>query len=441
MPNFIGACLPRKAYDNPNAHPTYPKDEHKGDCIVITAHIPQCIEIKPHIPRCIEIIGIAGSCDSEPVGPILKLLFLDDIKEDTFELCTYRVVISNSSMFSGGVLHIYCGAYQGSTELLTTDTFNWTLPSHNPNEDTADIKAWYEYEDGSKSEVTTFRLFVKEEIGLVYITKTTNSYKNYFSWVEGHYILEYGDGAVEVISNRGRGKHEYIENRRYRYVIRYREDSKLELHEALRFLHKFVQFGNCEFEVLYKTFNQVDLSNSDLNSVRPPYLLKTQHLEHFFEKAIGVKSNCIDGWDVEHIKGWSSCFQESDIKDASNILTKIPSGSNCSSMFLNCTSLTAVGDVCNVTNAYQMFNACTSLNQDFSSWDVSSVLIMKKMFAACTSLNQDFSSWDVSSVTRHSLFVTTEVPIYGMDASCQGSEECSEANPPPCCFDMLPHWN
>lgn len=81
-------------------------------------------------------------------------------------------------------------------------------------------------------------------------------------------------------------------------------------------------------------------------------------------------------------------------------------GSNCSSMFEGCTSLTNPDfsnfNTTSVTNMSYMFAGCSKFNGNVSSWNTSSVTNMTSMFLGCTLFNQDITSWNVSVVTNMS---------------------------------------
>ena len=66
----------------------------------------------------------------------------------------------------------------------------------------------------------------------------------------------------------------------------------------------------------------------------------------------------------------------------------------------------------NVSNMYEMFNACKGLTSlDLSGWNTSNVSNMYKMFNFCTGLTSlDLSGWDTSNVTNMS----------GMFTDCSG---------------------
>ena len=123
-------CLPRN--DNPNTPATsYPTDEHKGDCIVISSNIVQCISITANIPPCIDIIGIQGTCE-ECNLPLPQVSF--NVQEEHYEGETYACTITNASEFpSGGTFYIFSGAYQGDLDLTGFDTFNWNMPNPRDN--------------------------------------------------------------------------------------------------------------------------------------------------------------------------------------------------------------------------------------------------------------------------------------------------------------------
>jgi surface protein len=55
-------------------------------------------------------------------------------------------------------------------------------------------------------------------------------------------------------------------------------------------------------------------------------------------------------------------------------------------------------DVSNITHMSNMFNLCTTFNQDISGWNVENVIYMDFMFSGCTNFNQPLN-WNVSSVT------------------------------------------
>ncbi|MCB0495214.1 MAG: BspA family leucine-rich repeat surface protein [Cyclobacteriaceae bacterium] len=70
--------------------------------------------------------------------------------------------------------------------------------------------------------------------------------------------------------------------------------------------------------------------------------------------------------------------------------------------FYGCSNLnvtdTEAPDLTNVIDLSGMFNACTTLNADFSVWDVTTINNMSRMFQDATSFNGDISTWDVSNV-------------------------------------------
>merc|ERR1712238_357171 len=64
-------------------------------------------------------------------------------------------------------------------------------------------------------------------------------------------------------------------------------------------------------------------------------------------------------------------------------------------------------DTSEVTNMDEFLEG-SNINADLSSWDVSSVTIMKDMFYSALAFNNDISGWDVSSITNmRSLFKLT----------------------------------
>ncbi len=72
--------------------------------------------------------------------------------------------------------------------------------------------------------------------------------------------------------------------------------------------------------------------------------------------------------------------------------------------FAGCSNLTIQAsdapNLFNVTNMEEMFVGAALINQDLSTWDVSSIKNMVQMFYEATSFNQDLSDWDVSGVTN-----------------------------------------
>ncbi|TDX86754.1 putative secreted protein (Por secretion system target) [Epilithonimonas xixisoli] len=78
---------------------------------------------------------------------------------------------------------------------------------------------------------------------------------------------------------------------------------------------------------------------------------------------------------------------------------------NMYQMFANCISLNGPANinswnVGNVTNMENMFLYVQSFNQNIGNWDVSKVTNMSQMFALANSFNQPIGSWDVSKVTN-----------------------------------------
>ncbi|MCJ8312083.1 MAG: BspA family leucine-rich repeat surface protein [Pseudomonadales bacterium] len=100
-------------------------------------------------------------------------------------------------------------------------------------------------------------------------------------------------------------------------------------------------------------------------------------------------------------------YKHSDIADAKKLLSIEQWGDNrwqsMNSAFYGCENLqlnaTDVPDFSLVQSMRFMFEDASSINQDISSWDVSSVTNMDWMFSGADSFNQNISSWDVSNVT------------------------------------------
>ena len=56
-------------------------------------------------------------------------------------------------------------------------------------------------------------------------------------------------------------------------------------------------------------------------------------------------------------------------------------------------------NVSNVTNMFQMFEACSQFNQPINTWNVSNVTDMNRLFNGCSAFNQPIGSWNTSKVT------------------------------------------
>jgi surface protein len=72
---------------------------------------------------------------------------------------------------------------------------------------------------------------------------------------------------------------------------------------------------------------------------------------------------------------------------------------SCTNLVINASD---VPNLTNVTDMSLMFNGATSLNQDISNWNVSTIKKMGSMFGGASSFNQNLNSWDVRNVTTMS---------------------------------------
>jgi len=86
--------------------------------------------------------------------------------------------------------------------------------------------------------------------------------------------------------------------------------------------------------------------------------------------------------------------------------------------FRNATNLTSVPSSIPSSVQYtnEMFQGCTSFNQDINGWNVSNVVDMSFMFDNASSFNGDISSWDTSSVTTME-YMFTNNPVFNQDIS------------------------
>ena len=70
--------------------------------------------------------------------------------------------------------------------------------------------------------------------------------------------------------------------------------------------------------------------------------------------------------------------------------------------FIDCINLVInaidAPDLSNATRLIGMFRGASSVNSDFSNWDVSTITIMTSMFNGASNFNGDISNWDVSNV-------------------------------------------
>lgn len=77
----------------------------------------------------------------------------------------------------------------------------------------------------------------------------------------------------------------------------------------------------------------------------------------------------------------------------------------CSNMVITATDAPNIAPSSNMTDT---FRDCTSLtNEDFSSWDVSTINIFSNVFRTCANFNGNVDSWDVSSASTLSGFFQT----------------------------------
>lgn len=92
--------------------------------------------------------------------------------------------------------------------------------------------------------------------------------------------------------------------------------------------------------------------------------------------------------------------------------------SQCSNLRIKATD---APNLTGVTSLHQMFQSASSMNDDLSSWDVSTITDMSEVFSLASAFNQDLSSWDVSNVTNMtSLFSNTasfNQPLNAWDVS------------------------
>ena len=79
----------------------------------------------------------------------------------------------------------------------------------------------------------------------------------------------------------------------------------------------------------------------------------------------------------------------------------------------------AVIDTSNVTNMYNMFSGCASLQSiDVSNWNTSNVTSMLDMFENCTSLQSiDVSNWNTSNVTNMNYMFSGCTSLQSIDVS------------------------
>jgi len=149
-------------------------------------------------------------------------------------------------------------------------------------------------------------------------------------------------------------------------------------------------------------------------------------------KFAGVKNTSTSGVKIVDIKNWGdwqelqwkrcregfrSCvnlttFSASDAPYLGNI-----DSFGLRNMFLNCTSLNAdfsKWDVSSVGDFDGFLNGCTVFNNpSLNNWDMSSATRLNYMFSNARAFNQDLSAWDVSNVITMTYMFTTALAFNG----------------------------
>ena len=115
------------------------------------------------------------------------------------------------------------------------------------------------------------------------------------------------------------------------------------------------------------------------------------------------------GLNLGNNGGYFASCNNLTLTNVSDVLN-LEGTTNLDVMFILCTSLTTVNnmnswDVSNVTTMSNIFNSCTSFNQDIGGWNVSGVTDMVGVFNGASSFNQNIGNWNVgNAVTMNGTF-------------------------------------
>jgi surface protein len=191
-----------------------------------------------------------------------------------------------------------------------------------------------------------------------------------------NFVVEWGDGTSETITDGTQGLHTYAAAGRYNVSIvgtlvgwRFNNGGdRLKLLDVL-------QWGTMRLGNNGRYF--YGASNLMISAIDAPDLTGTTNFEWMFYRAT-VFNSPIGHWDVSSVTNMQYMFSLASLFNQ-------PIGG---------------WDVSSVTNTGYMFYYASSFNQPIREWDVSSVTSMQYMFADAPSFDQPIGEWDMSSVTN-----------------------------------------
>jgi len=159
------------------------------------------------------------------------------------------------------------------------------------------------------------------------------------------------------------------------------------------------------------TFPRIHLGSSiPFAQVNKDKLLKIEQwgsidwksMEEAFNGASNMTIQATDAPDLGEVTSMKGMFSSATSMNQDISHWNVSTITDMGSMFSRATAFNQ--DLSNwntgaVTNMWGMFSSATNFNGDIRAWDVSSVESMRTMFAGATTFNQDLNNWVTSSLT------------------------------------------